>query len=52
MKKSPYGVFEITLPPKDGQPAIPHNTKVKVGHWTALMNLPNLSHGLHTLNPA
>jgi hypothetical protein len=39
MKKSPFGVFEITLPPKDGQPAIPHNTKVKVGQGTALKNV-------------
>lgn len=30
MKKSPYGVWEITLPPKDGKPAISHNTKVKI----------------------
>ena len=31
MKKNPYGVFEITLPSNNGKPAIPHNTKVKVG---------------------
>ena len=31
MKKDPYGVFEITLPAKDGQPAIAHNSKLKVG---------------------
>jgi 1,4-alpha-glucan branching enzyme len=30
MKKDPYGVWEITVPAKDGQPAIPHNSKVKV----------------------
>jgi len=30
MKKDPFGVFEITLPAKDGQPAIPHNSKVKI----------------------
>ena len=31
MNRGDYGVWEITLPSKDGQPAIPHNTKVKVG---------------------
>jgi len=31
MNRGEYGVWEITLPAKDGQPAIPHNTKVKVG---------------------
>jgi len=30
MKKNEFGVFEITLPPVDGQPAIPHNSKIKV----------------------
>ena len=30
MKKSPFGVWEITLPAIHGKPAIPHNTKVKV----------------------
>ncbi|KHN97821.1 1,4-alpha-glucan branching enzyme [Metarhizium album ARSEF 1941] len=30
MKKDDYGVFEITLPSRDGQPAIPHNSKVKI----------------------
>ena len=30
MKRDNYGVWEVTLPSKDGQPAIPHNTKVKV----------------------
>lgn len=30
MKKNDFGVFEIVLPPKDGQPAIPHNSKIKV----------------------
>jgi hypothetical protein len=30
MKKSEFGVFEVVLPPKDGQPAIPHNSKIKV----------------------
>ena len=30
MTKDNYGVWEVTLPVKDGHPAIPHNTKVKV----------------------
>ena len=30
MKKNNYGVWELTLPPVNGQPAIPHNTKIKV----------------------
>jgi 1,4-alpha-glucan branching enzyme len=30
MKKNEYGVFEITIPAKDGQPAIPHNSKLKI----------------------
>ncbi|KOS18597.1 hypothetical protein ESCO_001055 [Escovopsis weberi] len=30
MKKNEYGVFEIVLPAKDGQPAIAHNSKLKI----------------------
>ena len=31
MTRREYGVWEVSLPPKeDGQPAIPHNSKVKV----------------------
>lgn len=30
MKKDPYGVFEVIIPAKDGQPAIAHNSKIKV----------------------
>ncbi|KAK1779396.1 hypothetical protein QBC45DRAFT_477772 [Copromyces sp. CBS 386.78] len=40
MKKNDYGVFEITIPPTaPGQPAIPHNSKIKItlelpdGQW-------------------
>lgn len=32
MKKDPYGVFEVVVPAKDGQPAIAHNSKIKVCH--------------------
>jgi hypothetical protein len=31
MTKNEYGVFEVTVPAKDGKPAIPHNSKIKVG---------------------
>ena len=31
MKKNEFGVFEITLPAQNGQPAIPHDSKIKVG---------------------
>lgn len=30
MQRDQYGVWELTLPAKNGQTAIPHNTKVKV----------------------
>ncbi|KAJ3045072.1 alpha-1,4-glucan branching enzyme [Rhizophlyctis rosea] len=30
MTKNQYGVWEVKLPHKNGQPAIPHNTKVKI----------------------
>lgn len=30
MTKNQFGVWEVNLPAKEGQPAIPHNTKVKV----------------------
>ncbi|KAL6359591.1 hypothetical protein LRP88_07012 [Fusarium phalaenopsidis] len=36
MKKGPFGVFEITVPAKNGQPAIPHNSKIKIS-----LTLPN-----------
>lgn len=31
MKKNDFGVFEIVVPSVDGQVAIPHNSKIKVG---------------------
>lgn len=31
MTRGDFGVWEVTLPAKDGQLAIPHNSKVKVG---------------------
>ena len=31
MKKDNFGVWEITIPPKsNGEPAIPHDSKIKV----------------------
>ena len=30
MKRGEYGVWELTLPAKDGRPTIPHSSKVKV----------------------
>lgn len=30
MKKDDFGSFDIVIPAKDGQPAIPHNSKLKV----------------------
>lgn len=30
MKKNEYGVWEIVLPAVNGQPAIPHKSKIKV----------------------
>ncbi|KAM5382805.1 hypothetical protein ACJZ2D_002196 [Fusarium nematophilum] len=40
MKKDSYGVFEITIPAKNGEPAIPHNSKVKLPLKISL-NLPS-----------
>jgi hypothetical protein len=31
MNRGDFGVWEVILPAKDGQPAIPHNSRVKVG---------------------
>ena len=30
MTRGDYGMWHITIPAKDGQPAIPHNSKIKV----------------------
>jgi 1,4-alpha-glucan branching enzyme len=30
MTKNDFGVFEVTIPGKDGQAAIPHDSKIKV----------------------
>jgi 1,4-alpha-glucan branching enzyme len=30
MAKNGFGVFEVTVPGKDGKPSIPHDSKIKV----------------------
>jgi 1,4-alpha-glucan branching enzyme len=40
MKKDPYGVFEVVIPARNGQPAIEHNSKIKV--WSSLKLLLHL----------
>lgn len=30
MTKNDFGVFEVTVPGKNGQPSIPHDSKIKV----------------------
>ncbi|KAI9814002.1 MAG: alpha-1,4-glucan branching enzyme [Pycnora praestabilis] len=34
MKRNDYGVWAVTLPPHDGHPAIPHDSKVKISMIT------------------
>lgn len=43
MKKNEFGVFEIILAARDGQPAIGHNSKIKVSIivWSHRMPLTN-----------
>jgi 1,4-alpha-glucan branching enzyme len=41
MKKNEYGVFEITLPAQNGKPAIPHDSKIKVGEQTPSQSCVN-----------
>lgn len=36
MTKGAFGVFEIKLPAVDGQPAISHNSKLKVSSYHQL----------------
>ena len=37
MKKDPFGVFEVVVPARDGQPAIKHNAKIKVSFSTLIL---------------
>lgn len=34
MKKDDFGVWEVTIPARDGKPAIAHNSKIKVSGLT------------------
>lgn len=36
MKKNDFGVFEIVIPANNGQPAIEHKSKLKVGRHALL----------------
>lgn len=41
MQKNDFGVWEVNLPARDGQPVIPHNSKVKVSYSAEVTyNLP------------
>ncbi len=40
MKKDAFGVFEITIPPVNGQPAISHKSKIKVRACICLPAIP------------
>jgi 1,4-alpha-glucan branching enzyme len=39
MTQDKYGVWEVTVPGKDGQPTIPHDSKIKVCLFTGVMLL-------------
>ena len=41
MSRNDFGVWYILLPAKDGQPAITHNTKLKVSRSTTVGILLN-----------
>ena len=49
MTKDHYGVWEIVLPPANGQPAIPHDSKLKVvlSPATALAKTDRLFPDIH-----
>ena len=38
MKRNAYGVWEITLPDKNGQAVITHNSKIKVREQILVLN--------------
>jgi 1,4-alpha-glucan branching enzyme len=37
MKKDPYGVFEVIIPARNGEPAVAHNSKIKVREFRPLV---------------
>lgn len=39
MKKNAFGVWEIIVPAVNGQPAIPHNSKIKVHSFIQTVKL-------------
>jgi 1,4-alpha-glucan branching enzyme len=39
MKRDDFGVWQVIVPAKDGLPAIPHGTKVKVSIYLPQANL-------------
>ena len=43
MKRNQFGVFEITIAAKNGQPVIPHNSKIKVNSLTCAVVLQRLT---------
>jgi hypothetical protein len=43
MKKNEFGVFEITVPAVNGEPAIPHDSKVKVCSICQRNSAPDLT---------
>lgn len=46
MTKDNFGVWEVTLPGKDGTPAIPHNSKIKVFAARLLSTIPAFAYSL------
>lgn len=42
MKKNEFGIWSITVPAKDGQPAIPHKSKIKVHGFISASQTPHL----------
>jgi hypothetical protein len=46
MNKDAFGVWEVTLPAKDGVPVIPHESKIKVraSYYGWRMQLTGLDH--------
>jgi hypothetical protein len=39
MEKDEFGVFQIVLPAVNGQPAIPHDSKIKVSSSTYMIGV-------------
>lgn len=53
MKKDDFGSFDIVIPAQDGQPAIPHNSKLKVGFFISRISTKlYLTHDQDLARPA